>query len=70
MDHLLNLRAISKRMEKEPSPHKLYNFFDGATKHLDGSQIKEIKKIIAKDNRNIITFLDKVLAERKKEKVA
>lgn len=68
MDHLLNLRAIFKRMKDKPKSQRLYNFFWGASKHLEPEQIKDIKKILLADHKKVISFLDKAMAEKRKTK--
>lgn len=66
MEHILNTRAIYKKMKSQPKSQRIYNFFYGATDLLDLEQMKDIKKIIEADHKKVISFIDKAIIEKKK----
>lgn len=67
MEHVLNLQAVSRQMKNKPQINALYHFFYGRAKCLNPEQIKEMKKIIVKEHKEIVVFLDESLKESKKK---
>jgi hypothetical protein len=69
MDHILNLRAVMERLNKKPVGQRLYHFFWGTTQLLSVDEIKDIKKVAEKEHRQLISYLDKAMAENRKKQI-
>lgn len=70
MEHILNVRAIVKKMKVKPKSQRIYHFFWGTTDLLDIEQMKDMKKIIEKEHTQLMSFIDKAILDKKKKKAA
>ena len=70
MEHVLNIQAIRKKMKQKPVGQRLHHFFNGATDLLTVDEIRELKKISAAENRKVTRFIDRAIADKKKQKAA
>ncbi len=60
MDHIINISAMQEKLKDKPAKHRLYHFFMGVPGQLTREQAMEIKKVLNKEHKKMILFLDKV----------
>lgn len=60
MDHVINVKAVQKRLKDKPATHRLYHFFMGVPDQLTKDEVAEIKKVLNREHKKLISFIDKV----------
>ena len=60
MEHVINIKAVGEKLKEKPKNHRLYHFFMGVPGQLTKEQAKEIKTVLNKEHKKLISFLDKV----------
>lgn len=58
MEHVINVKAIQKKMKHKPAGQRLWFFFRGVPDQLNEKELADMKSVLNKEHDKLIKVLD------------